>query len=270
MSARVTFALYGRLARLHARMLLAIMAGIYAFEVFMVWISAQMDTGPGLATLIEQFLPPEMQRMVFDQFGVADFRGAVAFGFQHPIFLVAVVAFIVVAGSVPAAERETGFLDLVLARPVRRHEYLAAVTMMVATGAVVLPVAILAGAATGLATVDAAPVDVAWTAYLPASADLTLMLLALGGVCLLAAAGAPRRAQAVGRAVGLILVFYWLDFVAPFWDPVETARWVSPFSYFDPAGAVRSGLGARDVAVLLGVFVATTVAGFVRFSRQDV
>lgn len=269
MRPRVVAGLYGRLARLHAPALVATTAGLFAFEVFMVWVSAQMDTGPGLEALIRQFLPPEMERVILGQFGVADFRGAVAFGFQHPIFLVAAVAFIVAAGTVQAAERETGFLDLVLARPVRRVEYLMGVVAMVGTGAVVLPLAILAGAAAGLITVDATPAGVSWMTYLPAALALTLALLALGGISLLAAAGARRRGSAIGAAVAVILVFYWLDFVGPLWDATETVRWLSPFSYFDPAASVTAGLRTRDVVVLASVFAATTAGAFLRFARQD-
>ncbi|MDX1675897.1 MAG: hypothetical protein R3314_13975, partial [Longimicrobiales bacterium] len=157
-------------------------------------------------------------------------------------------------------------LDLILARPVRRTTYLQAPLLLVITGAVTLPLAILVGAVLGLVTVDAgAP----WTPYLAAAGSLTLLLLAMGGIGLLAAVGAERRGPAVGRAVTLVLVFYWLDFVGPLWEVLETARWLSPFAYFDPSGAVRHGVSAVDAAVLLGVFVTTTAAAFLELRRQD-
>lgn len=261
--------LYARLLRLHAPILAATAAAALLFEVFMVWVSAQLDTGPGLQSFLEQLIPPETQRVIFEQFGVGSFEGAVAFGFQHPIFLVAVISFIVVAATVPAAERESGFADLVLARPVGRTAYLAAALLLVVTGALVLPAAVLAGVATGLATVEAVPEGLAWTAYGPAAVAQGLLLLAVGGITLLSAASARRRGAAVGRAVALILILYWLDFVGPLWDPVETARWISPFAYFDPAGTVASGVALRDVAVLVGVFGLTTTAAFIEFRRQD-
>lgn len=266
---RAVVPLYLRLLRLHARLLVAIGAGVAAFEVFMVWVSAQMDTGEGLEAFLEMVLPPEMRDVLFNQFGVGTFEGAVAFGFQHPIFLVAVVAFSVVAGTVAAGERETGFLDLVLARPLPRRVYFLAPLLLVVTGAVLLPLAILAGAAIGLATVDPVADALSWAAYLPATTALTLLLLAVGGISLLAAAASPRRGPATGKAVSLILIFYWLDFVGPLWDVLETARWISPFSYFDPAGSVTAGLNPTDVAVLAGVFAATTVAAFLEFGRQN-
>lgn len=264
-----TFPLYGRLIRLHARLLLAISAGVMLFEVFMVWVSAQMGEGRGLAVFLEQILPPDMQHLIYDRFGVGSFEGIVAFGFQHPMFLVAAAAFILAAATVPAAERETGFLDLVLARPVPRGAYVLATLLLVVTGAVAIPMAILAGAGIGLATVHAVPPGLSWVDYVPAAAALASVLLAVGGIGLLAAVSARRRGPAIGRAVGLVLVFYWLDFVGPLWDVLETVRWISPFAYFEPAAAVTAGVGAVDTAVLLAVFAATAVAAFLEFGRQD-
>lgn len=261
--------LYGRLLRLHARLLLAIAVGVLLFEVFMVWVSAQMGGARGFQLFLEQVLPPDMQRLIYDQFGVGSFEGVVAFGFQHPIFLVAVVAFVVAAATVPAVERETGYMDLVLARPVSRPAYLLATLLLVVTGALVLPAAILAGAGVGLATVDDVPPGLSWVDYGPAAMALVAALLAVGGIAILSAVSARRRGPAIGRAVALVLVFYWLDFVGPLWGVLETARWISPFTYFDPAGAVRTGLAVLDMGVLLGVFAGTTAAAFVEFGRQD-
>lgn len=262
-------ALYTRLLRLHARLLVAIAAGVCLFEVFLIWVAAQLDTGPGLRTFLANLLPPEVQAVVFEQLGLASFSGAVAFGYRHPFLLVAVVAFMVAAATTPAAERETGFLDLVLARPVPRRSYLASVALLTATGAVVLAAAALAGAAIGLALVDG-PDELPWTSYAAATLGLALLLLAVGGIALLAATGAQRRGSAVARALGLILAFYWLDFMGGFWDTLDLARWLSPFSYYDPTGvALGDGLPLRDVVVLLAAALVTTAAAFVEFQRQD-
>ncbi|MGK7312981.1 MAG: hypothetical protein ACN0LA_12155 [Candidatus Longimicrobiales bacterium M2_2A_002] len=266
---RHALALYRRLLRLHAWPLVAIATGVLLFEIFMVWVVAQLDTGQGLAAFIETVLPPQAADMLFEQFGFRSFQGAVAFGFEHPIFLVAVVAFVIVAATTPAAERETGLLDLILARPVSRPAYLLASLLLVLTGAVVLPAAILTGAAIGLGTVETPVPGPVWTAYLPAAAGLGLLLLGLGGISLLAAVSAPRRGWAAGRAVALILVLYWIDFVGPLWSPLEHARWISPFSYFDPSGSVRAGVDPLSGLVLVGVFIATTITAFLEFQRQD-
>lgn len=265
----MTRTLYGRLLYLHARLLAAIAVGVCLFEVFMVWVSAQLDTGPGLRAFLEAVLPPGMREVLFEQFGVASFAGAVAFGYQHPFVLVAIVAFVVVAATTPAAERETGFLDLVLARPVPRRTYITASVLLVATGAVVLAVAVQVGAIIGLGLVEG-PGELPWTDYVPATLALLLLLLAVGGYSLLAATGARRRGNAVSRAVGLTLVFYWLDFMGGLWETLELARWLSPFTYYDaPRTVVGSGLPTRDIVVLSVVAVATTVAAFLEFQRQD-
>jgi hypothetical protein len=98
---------------------------------------------------------------------------------------------------------------------------------------------------------------------------MVLLLLAIGAYVLLFSTGAKRRGIAVAQAVGITLVFYWLDFMGDYWDLLETARFLSPFHYFDPAAAANSGLPLGDGTVLLGIFVVATAGAFWNFRRQD-
>jgi ABC-2 type transport system permease protein len=264
----VSRTLFARNVRHHALLLAAIWLGVFLFELFLVWVVAQLDAGGGLQTFLTALVPPEMQEVLFEQFGLASFPGGVAFGFQHPFTLVGGIAFLVVAATVPAAERESGFLDLVLARPVPRSRYLAATVALVVLGALAMAAASLAGAAAGLAAVEGHD-DVAWVSYLPSAAALACLYLAVGGYSLLFATDSPRRGPAATRAVGVTLLFYWLDFMGGFWDLLETARWLSPFSYFDPGAAVRGTLGWRDPGVLLVVATLCVVGSFLNFRRQE-
>jgi ABC-2 type transport system permease protein len=197
------------------------------------------------------------------------FPGAVAFGFVHPVTIVAAAAFVVVAATIPAAERESGLLDLVLARPVPRGRYLLSVALMLVVGAVLLPLALFAGAAFGLGIVTVEE-RLPLVRYAPAAAGLGFLLLAVGGYSLLFAAGAKRRGPAIGRAVGLTLAFYVVEFLADFWEPLDRIRWLSPFHYYKPiAAAVVPHTPPENPLVLLAAFVVLVAAAHFRFRRQD-
>jgi ABC-type transport system involved in multi-copper enzyme maturation permease subunit len=192
----------------------------------------------------------------------------VSFGFQHPFSLVAGAAMVMVMATVPAAEREAGLLDLILTRPLPRSRYLAATALLVLLSAILPPLALLAGSGLGLAVVEV-PQGVSWADYIPSALALTLLLLAIGSYALLFSTEARRRGIAVGQMVGMTLLFYWLDFLGDYWDTLEVARLLSPFHYFDPARAARSGIPIQDYVVLGGVALLCTLGAFLNFRRQD-
>lgn len=261
-------ALLFRNLRHHFSLMAALFAGLVLFELIIVWVAARIDVGPGFRQLLGALLPPEVVETILGQFGFTSFSGALSFGYQHPLALVAAVALVVVMATIPAQERESGLLDLLLARPLTRTRYLFAVAGGVVTAALLGPGALLAGEAVGLEIVDA-PVGVAWTSYLGSAVALVLLLLAVGAYSLLVATSAWRRGVAVAQAVGLTLLFYWLDFMGDYWNVLETARRLSPFHYFDPALAARSGVPLLHWAVLGSVTVLAGAGAFLNFRRQD-
>lgn len=252
----------------HRRLLVIGTLGMVGFEIMMVQFLALLEAGPGLRELLDM-LPAAMRDFMGTQFAVASFGSGVAFGFKHPIVVAIAIALIVTVATVASGERETGFLELVLARPVPRSRYLLAVLVLIMLASVVFPVGLLAGVAVGLATVDA-PDGVTWTQYVPSAVELTCLLLSIGGITLAFAAGARRRGQAVARTVGLVAALYVLDLFGSLARWLEAARWLSPFHYFHP---IETALGGQThwthLAVLVMVFVAGTAAAFTMFDRAD-
>ena len=257
-----------RAFRQHAGLLGVLSLGLFLFEWALVWVADRMGMGPGFRQLMGTLLPPEVVDTIFSQFGFASFDGTISFGYQHPMALIAAIAMVTVVATLPAHERETGLLDLVLARPLPRTRYLTASALLVLFAATLPPLALLAGGALGLSVVEA-PEAVSWTEFIPSAAALALLLLSVGAYTLLFSTGAKRRGTAIAQAVGITLLFYWLDFMGDYWDLLETARLLSPFHFFDPAEATRSGIPLQDVAVLGGIVLAATVGAFVNFRRQD-
>lgn len=253
--------------RQHARLLAAACAGLFLFETLLIWVAARIETGAGLRMLIESLLPEEVRTVIFSQFGLASFDGAVAFGFQHPFALVAGIALMVALATICAAERESGFLDLLLARPVPRWRYIAAIVLILILAAAALALAQLAGVAAGLRLVEAS--EPSWTNYGGSVAVLAALLFVVGGYTLVVAARARRRGTAIAFAAGLTLFFYWIDFLGGFWDALELPRRISPFYYFDPVAAAGNQPDPWAIAFLLAAGATAMTAALLVFRRQD-
>jgi ABC-2 type transport system permease protein len=261
-------ALYQRQLRHHARLLAAMMLGVIAFEALIVWVSASMNIGPEFLALLEMMLPPAMLRFVMDQFGFTTFEAAVAVGFKHPLVLVTGAAFAIVAATIPAAERESGMLDLVLARPVPRTHYLAAHVLLLLTGALLFPVALLIGASAGLAWAGQLG-TVQWQTYILPAATYAPLLLLTGAYTLFIAAGAPRRGIAVARAAGLTIVFFWYEVLSSMWSRLAGYEWVGMFYYYAPVQIVTGARAPAASLVLLAGALVCLGAALVRFERQQ-
>ena len=234
-------ALLGRQLRHHTRLLLAAMAGLAGFQVIIIVVMNALTRAPQMQTLLSSMLPGPMRQLMFEQFGFASFASGVAFGFEHPFSLALSIALIVVLASVPAAEREMGLLDLLLARPVPRQRYLGAQLVMVVAATVVLPSMLLLGTVVGTTLVEATG-EISWTAYIRSASAYTPLLLVIGSYTLLLATLAKRRGQAVAFSVGLTLSFYLYDFIAGVWDPLKPYHWASIFDYYDPVRAVSTSV----------------------------
>lgn len=260
--------LLSRSLRQHAGLLAVLSTSLLLFQWIIVWVADRVQAGPGFIELLGALLPPSMQEVVFGQLGFATFGGAVSFGYQHPFNLVAAIALVTVLATIPAQEREAGLLDLILARPLTRRQYMTACSLLVLVAALLPPLALLGGGAVGLLFVETSEL-VRWTAYLPAATGLSLLLLAIGGYTLLFSTQAKRRGLAIGRAVGLTLFFYWLDFMGVYWDLLEQPQRISPFHYFNPAAAASSGFQLWDLTVLGAIALLGFAGAFLSFGRQD-
>ena len=262
-------ALLARSLRHHGALFIAIAIGLAAFETLIIEAAAVFESGPGIRFLLDM-MPEVVRTTIETQIGLASFASAVAFGFVHPFTLAGGIAFVVMAATIPAGERETKLLDLLLARPVPRRHYLLSSLALMAIGAVVLPLVQLAGAAGALAVIETRG-ELPWQRYIPCAIGLTALLLAFGGIALLLASGAKRRGPAVSQVVGLALAAYVVEFLADLWPRLEWIRWASPFHYFKPIqSAITPSTPIRNLLVLLGIFAITTLLAFARFNRRDI
>src|SRR5262249_7484464 len=208
------------------------------------------------------------------------FGGVVALGYFHPIVLASLLGLAIVIGTEPAAEVETRFGDLTLARPMARHEVITrTVILLVGTIALVL---VVMTAATWIGLMCCTPA----TADRPAFALIRSLATSLGAVALCwggvavrgcgggVGGGAPGRARrrppAAGAPAVTTLAASLVDYLGRIWDPARIAARLSPFHYFEPMALIAGdATNGTNLAMLVAVGAAAAALAYARFSRRD-
>ena len=128
---------------------MAIVLGGFQFLLTQVAVFLQRSQAFGMLSS----LVPEFVRSLAGPGMLAfmSFAGVVSLGYFHPIVLAALLGLTISIATEPAAEVETRFVDLTLARPVARTQLIArTVIVLIVAGAFVLGM-MEAGTWTGLA-----------------------------------------------------------------------------------------------------------------------
>ena len=172
----------------------------------------------------------------------------------------------------PTSEVETGFMDLILSRPLARHWIITRSIIVVAVCTILLLIIMIAATWAGLNAL--APKDIAWPEprlVLSLAINLGLLMLCWSGVAMAIGAAARRRSVA-GAITGLLaLATFLLDYVARAWKPAETVAWLSPFRYYSPFELLMGkALPVGNILVLAGIAVMGFALAYFLFSRRDI
>ena len=224
--------------------------------------------GQTFKDIIESGLIPEQ----LTQFGGGDIftlSGSIALGAIHPISLVLNSIFAVgFSTAAIAGERQRGTLEVLLARPIsRRATY---VTLLVATLSFV-GMALLAttlGAIVGSAiggVLDQLAVDKLPLLWL----NGFLLFGAIAAIGLAASVSFDRLSPALGIAVGVVVVMYFLEVLGTFWPDARGLQPYSLFHYFQPKAILEGTLSATDLALPALVAVAAIAWALFEFPRRD-
>jgi len=246
-------------------------AGLFAISLLVVYVF-QAFGGLEVARQMEQFLPESIKALLKAQGGFAtDANGFLAADYRHPIYLIALSAFVIASGTgAVAREVERGTVLVVLACPIARWRFLSARVGAMVAGLAVL----LAGAWLGTwvgSVLTGLTAEVHMSVFLKVVFNAGALALAVGGYTLLISALSSDGAQATAQAAGITVAMFFLDFLATLWGPAEPLGPLSIFRYYDPlAIADNGGVPWRDVGVLLAVGAVGFAAALAVFQRRDI
>jgi ABC-2 type transport system permease protein len=245
---------------------------IAAFQTMLIVIARALHKAGTFAQL-GAMIPPFVRAIFGPSLtSFMSFAGIACAGYIELAVIGALVGISISIATIPASEIETGFIDLILSRPLARHWIVTRTIAALILCAAALILMMMAGTWIGLETM--APRDVPWpSATLIGSLGLNLGLLMLswGGVAMALGSVSRRRRVAGGIAGLLALTAYLLDYTGRLWKPAESVAWLSPFRYYSPFDLVMgSPLPAKNLLVLGSIAVAGFAAAYGLFSRRDI
>jgi ABC-2 type transport system permease protein len=170
------------------------------------------------------------------------------------------------AGAV-AGEEERGTLDLVLAHPVRRRDYVVQRFLALAALVAALTVVLLATVAVGSALVD---LDIGFGRLVAASVSVGLLAALYAAAALAAGALGPGRARAIAVASGLALAAWIFDGLAQAVDVLEGWRPASPYYHALGQNPLRDGPPWSGWALLAAATTLLVAVAAVGLERRDV
>jgi ABC-2 type transport system permease protein len=252
-----------------SRWLLISLAAVLAiFQVLVVVAASYLREQAGFSQVVA--LLPAVAQQFFGAF-LSSFTGMVAFGYWHPVVVIAFVGVAVVVASEPAADLESGVVDLVLARPVRRSRVVT--RSVIVTGLTTLALVVLMVATTAVslgAVAGSAAVAPAVRMVTKLAANLVAVSWCLGALALAASTMLSRRGAAAGSTGVIAFALYLLNALADVSPTFKPYGPYSPFHYYQPMAVIAGGSRWQsDIAVLLVVAAVLCAIAYAAWSRRD-
>jgi len=240
-----------------------------AFQVLLVLIASSIH--PSKFEDLAALLPPFVRALLGPAVAsVMSFGGIVCLGYFDLAIVAALLALIIALATLPASEVETGFADLILARPLRRHWIITRTIALVLISTLMMVALMMAGTWVGLAML--APDDAQWPSPMMIGSlalNLGMLMLCWSSVAL-ALAAACRRSVASATTGLLALAALLLDLTARLWPAAEPFAWLSPFRYFIPFDLVMgTALPVENILVLWAIAMSGFTVAYLLFSQRD-
>ncbi len=241
-----------------------------AFQVLLVLIASSIH--PSKFEDLAALLPPFVRALLGPAVAsVMSFGGIVCLGYFDLAIFAALLALIIALATLPASEVETGFADLILARPLRRHWIITRTIALVLISTLMMVALMMAGTWVGLAML--APDDAQWPSPMMIGSlalNLGMLMLCWSSVAL-ALAAACRRSVASATTGLLALAALLLDLTARLWPAAEPFAWLSPFRYFIPFDLVMgTALPVENILVLWAIAMSGFTVAYLLFSQRDI
>jgi beta-exotoxin I transport system permease protein len=242
------------------------------FQVFLVIVARSIQASRAfdqMGALVPSFLR-ELVGPSFTAF--MSFGGIIALGYFHVAVMGSLVAVSISLSTMLTSEIETGFMDLILSRPLARHWVITRSIAVALICTTCLLLAMMIGTWAGLNTLAANAEG--WPSphlIISLGINLGLLMLSWSGVGL-AIGSASRRRSVAGGIAGLVaLTTFLLDYVARAWEPAESVAWLSPFRYYSPFELLMgNSIPPKNVLVLAGTALVGFALAYLLFARRDI
>ena len=242
------------------------------FQMMLILVARSIQTSGGFDQLSAMLPPFARELMGPSMASFMSFGGIVCLGYFHLVVMSSLIAVSIALATTPTSEIETGFIDVILARPLARSWIITRSVVVALLSTVILLAMMVLGTWAGLMLL--APKGVAWPSARLIRAlveNLGLLLLCWSGVAMAIGSASRRRAVAGAIAGFLALATFLLDLVGRLWQPAESVAWLSPFRYYSPLDLIMGqAVPGKNLAVLAGIALVGFGVAYVVFSRRDI
>jgi len=243
-----------------------------ALQIVLIFVAGSIQRSGGFEQL-SSLLPPFARALLGPSLATfMSFSGIVCLGYFELAVMGALIAMTITLGATPASEVESGFMDLILARPLARHWIITRTVALTVFVTGVLLVLMVGGTAAGLRLF--APEDVQRPSpklIFSLAANLGMLALCWGGIAAAIGARSSRRSVAGGTSGLLAFATFLLDYIGRLWQPAESVAWLSPFRYYNPFDLIMGDpLPWKNLAVLGAIAAAGFGAAYFLFVSRDI
>lgn len=262
----MNFALYRHSWRSQRIRLAVASTGLLIWGFVLPVVYAQF--GSQFRALLESGIVPEQ----FARFGGGDvfsLPGSIALGLIHPIALILTSIFAVgFSSSAVAGERQRGYLEVVLARPISRRALVATLASAAFSFVALTVTALLTGGLAGsimagvIAELAVVHVPLLWL-------NAFLLFASFAAIGLAASVSFDRLPPALGVTIGIVVTMYTFDVLGSLWPRAEFLQPYSLFHYLKAKAILTGAAEPRDLLVLATVVGAALAWAFVVFPRRN-
>jgi len=272
LSAPSAVALLRRTARDSALLLAVVLAAVLAFEV--LFVRGVTDLSGDILEFWRRI--PFVRRILATVAGIdlsaeVSMSALVALGMVAPFYLLASWTFVIVTAlRFTVSELDRGTADLLLTLPLPRCSVYVCVSLVWVGGALLISLTGWGGIALGAALAQPAePLKLQRLGMVVA--NFTALLLAVGGLAMLAGSVASRLGPALAIVLVVLLASFLLNFLEAFLPWVKRVGVLGVLHYYRPVEAVASGRWPlRDILALAGAGFVFWLTGLWYFSRRDI
>ncbi|HZD68239.1 MAG TPA: hypothetical protein VFA45_04730, partial [Actinomycetes bacterium] len=104
---------------------------------------------------------------------------------------------------------------------------------------------------------------------LRAFAGSWLLFVGVAMVGMLVSARSSLRGRAIGVTVGIVVAWFFMNFIALLIDGISCLRYASPFHYFQPTDLLAGKASGGDLLVLAALAAAALVWAVAWFTQRD-
>lgn len=242
------------------------------FQLFLILMARAYEVEGSFAQMAA-LMPPFMRDLIGSSMAsFLSFGGMVSLGYFHPVVMAALIGLEISIATGPTAEIESGFMDLILSRPLARHWVITRTIFASAICAVVVLSMMLITTALGLRMLAPPGSELpSFQLLFSLAANLGLLMLCWSGITLMIATTSQRRGVA-GWIAGLFAVAtFLLDYIGRAW-PAAAKLWVlSPFHYYSPLDLIMGRpLVFSNLIVLAAIAAVTSGLSYIFFLRRDI